>query len=223
MTAPFGIEEGLRWFLSHSPGGSGMCARHSWRSLGGINGNPPAWGAADANALYDKIIASRRYWTTEPPRGALVVWKYGRHGHAARGYGDGRIATTDPQGHSGGTGIESLSYPHKWGASASHRIWTDTYNGVRFLHVEAPASSPSGARVRLDNLRYGKTNDDVKDLQRALNRHLSGDDLPVTGYYGDMTDAAVRRCQQAHDLGEDAPRHSFVGSRQARHLGLVVA
>jgi hypothetical protein len=81
----------------------------------------------------------------------------------------------------------------------------------------------SGAQVNLDNLRYGMTNDDVKDLQRALNRHLSGDDLPVTGYYGDMTDAAVRRCQQAHDLGEDAPRHSFVGSRQARHLGLVVS
>jgi peptidoglycan hydrolase-like protein with peptidoglycan-binding domain len=87
--------------------------------------------------------------------------------------------------------------------------------------VGVPASSSSPA-VRLANLRYGLTNDDVKDLQRALNRHLSGPDLPVTGFYGDQTDAAVRRCQQAHDLGEDAPRHSFVGSRQAAHLGLRV-
>lgn len=77
-----------------------------------------------------------------------------------------------------------------------------------------------GVNVRLANLRYGLTNDDVKDLQRALNRHLSGDDLPVTGFYGDMTDAAVRRCQQAHDLGNDAPKHSNVGPRQAAHLGL---
>lgn len=220
MSRPFGVEEGLHWFLTHSPGGSGMCARHSWRSLGGINGNPPAWGCADANALYDKIKASGRFWTSEPPRGALIVWKYGRHGHAARGYGDGKIATTDPHGRSGGTGIEPLSYPHKWGASASHRIWTDTYHGVRFLHV--PSSSSSGPTVRLSNLKYGLTNDDVKDLQKALNSHLHLS-LPLTGFYGDQTDAAVRKCQYDHDFGEDAPKHSFVGSAQARHLGLHVS
>jgi hypothetical protein len=217
MSAPFGVEEGLHWFLTHSPGGSGMCARHSWRSLGGINGNPPAWGAADANELYDKIKASGRFFTTEPPRGALIVWKYGRHGHAARGYGDGDIATTDPHGRSGGTGIERLSYPQKWGASPSHRIWTDTYHGVRFLHVDAPEPH----EVRLTVLKYGNGGPDVVELQKALNRHL-GLHIPTTGNYLDQTDAAVRKCQQLHDLGEDAPKHSFVGSNQARHLGLRV-
>jgi hypothetical protein len=217
MSAPFGVEEGLHWFLTHSPGGSGMCARHSWRSLGGINGNPPAWGAADANELYDKIKASGRFFTTEPPRGSLIVWKYGRHGHAARGYGDGDIATTDPHGRAGGTGIERLSYPHKWGASANHRIWTDTYHGVRFLHVDAPEPH----EVRLTVLKYGNSGPDVVELQKALNRHL-GLHIPTTGNYLDQTDAAVRKCQQLHDLGEDAPKHSFVGSNQARHLGLRV-
>jgi hypothetical protein len=192
-----------------------MCARHSWRSLGGINGNPPAWGAADANELYDKIRASGRYFTTEPPRGSLIVWKYGRHGHAARGYGSGKIATTDPHGNSGGTGIESLSYPHRWGASASHRIWTDTYHGVRFLHLDDGA-------VNLALLRYGSSGPDVVELQKALNKHFRGLDLPTTGNYLDRTDAAVRRCQREHGYGNDPAGKSYVGRGQATHLGLVV-
>jgi murein DD-endopeptidase MepM/ murein hydrolase activator NlpD len=86
----------------------------------------------------------------------------------------------------------------------------------------AASGSPSAPAVRLENLRYGRSHDDVKDLQRALNAHLHLS-LPLTGFYGDQTDAAVRKCQYDHDLGEDAPKHSFVGSRQAVHLGLRVA
>jgi hypothetical protein len=132
MSSPRSTEARIDWFLSHNPSGVGMCAQHSWHSLGGDYGNPPAWGASDANAVYDKVKKSGRYFTTTPPRGALVVWKYGNNGHAAISYGDGKIATTDPNGKPGKTGVESLTYPHKWGASASARIWTDEYNGVRF-------------------------------------------------------------------------------------------
>lgn len=90
-----------------------------------------------------------------------------------------------------------------------------------------PPTAPAPARpappsVRLTNLRYGLTNDDVKDLQRALNRHNVSADLPVTGFYGDATDAAVRADQHRHGFGEDAPKHSFVGRSQAAHLGLRV-
>jgi hypothetical protein len=95
------------------------------------------------------------------------------------------------------------------------------YVGVTWESYKHPESSQP--TVRLSNLQYGDRNDDVKDLQRALNRHLSGADIAVDGYYGEQTDAAVRRCQRDHDLGEDAPRHSFVGPRQAQHLGLRVA
>jgi hypothetical protein len=110
----------------------GMCARTCWHALGGDRGDPPAWDAASANVVYDKVKASKRFWTTDPPRGALVIWKYGAHGHVAISLGNGRIMTTDPSGRPGKTGEEPITYPHKWGASASARIWTDQYNGVRF-------------------------------------------------------------------------------------------
>lgn len=76
--------------------------------------------------------------------------------------------------------------------------------------------------VRLSVLKYGNSGPDIVALQKALNAHL-GLHIPTTGNYLDQTDAAVRKCQQLHDLGEDAPKHSFVGSNQARHLGLHIA
>lgn len=138
MSEPRGIEQRIDWFLTHDPSGSGMCAQHTWHSLGGNNGNPPAWGASDANECIAKIRASGRYWTPSstdgpPPRGAAVYWEYGSNGHAALSLGDGRIATTDPSGGQGMTGIEPLNYPKKWGYGGSEfTLWTDQYNGVRF-------------------------------------------------------------------------------------------
>lgn len=80
----------------------------------------------------------------------------------------------------------------------------------------------SGAAVHLSNLRYGKTNDDVKDLQRALNSHQSGTDLLVDGIYGEATDRHVRDHQRAQGWTPDAAKHSFVGPQQAAKLGLRV-
>lgn len=133
MSSPRGIEERIDWFMEHNPSGPGMCAQHTWHSLGGNNGNPPAWGCSDANECIDKIRASGRYWNNNgdiPPRGAWVGYKYGSNGHACLSLGDGRIATTDP-GNGKPVGIEDLDYPNKWGASGWD-IWTDQYNGVRF-------------------------------------------------------------------------------------------
>jgi hypothetical protein len=223
MTAPRSTESRIKWFLNNSPGGSGMCARHSWRSLGGDYGNPPAWGCADANEVYDKVVKSGRYWTTTPPRGALVVWKYGNHGHAAISYGDGKIATTDPTNNPGGTGVEPLSYPQKWGATSSKRIWTDQYNGVRFdvASSSGGGGSISHGKVYLSKLKYGqKDSDSVKRLQHALNPHHleGGQTLPVTGNYLEQTDQEVRLCQKQHGFGNDDKYKSFVGPDQAKHL-----
>lgn len=133
MKKPRGVESRIRYFLEHPPGKAGMCARTCWQALGGDRGNPPAWGAPDANSVYDKVIRSGRYFRTWPaPRGALIVWKYGAHGHTALAAGGSQIYTTDPTGRPGGTGVEPIGYPHKWGASSSARLWTDQYNGVRF-------------------------------------------------------------------------------------------
>lgn len=139
-TNPRGVEERLQWFLSHDPGGVGMCARHCWQALGGSYGNPPRWGARNANEVYDKVVASGRFFRTEPPIGALVLWKYGENGHAALAALPGRIATTDPTDNPGGTGIEPITYPQKWGARSY--IWTDEYNGVRFPVKEPPVADP---------------------------------------------------------------------------------
>lgn len=127
------VDSRIDWFLTHKPSGVGMCAQHTWHSLGGNKSVPcpPRWGVPHANAMYDKIIASGRYFTGIPPRGAIVVWKYGKYGHAALSVGDGKIATTDPNGKPGGVGVEDITYPHKWGATSGKRIWTDTYNGVK--------------------------------------------------------------------------------------------
>lgn len=189
---PRSVEDRLAWFLSNSPGGEGMCARHCWRSLGGDGGNPPAWGCPDANAVYDKVRAAGRYSSSTPPRGALVLWKYGRHGHAAISAGGGRIVTTDPSGRPGGTGEESISYPSKWGAGSY--IWTDTYNGVRF----DVAGTVSKGKVYLSKLVHGQADSDsVSRLQAVLNgiSLIGGKELPITGNYGTQTRAEVSKWQ----------------------------
>lgn len=81
------------------------------------------------------------------------------------------------------------------------------------------AAAPEG--VDLNNLRFGSRHSDVKQLQVGLNRH--GFPVAVDGHYGPQTDGAVRGCQEAHGFGHDPVGESFVGRRQAAHLGLRVA
>lgn len=76
------------------------------------------------------------------------------------------------------------------------------------------APTGRGDIVRLTNLRYGKRNADVKDLQRALKIHADG-------WYGPVTDAAVRAHQKRLGWRPDRRRRSFVGPKQARALGLI--
>jgi hypothetical protein len=81
--------------------------------------------------------------------------------------------------------------------------------------------------VYLDKLHYGQQDSDsVRALQRALNAHKldapGNITLPVTGSYLGLTDQVVRACQVQHGFGHDEPGKSFVGTRQAAHLGLRV-
>lgn len=51
------------------------------------------------------------------------------------------------------------------------------------------------------DLGYGMRNDDVRALQVRLRRDRAfPQDAPVTGYFGPITRAAVRRWQRAHDI-----------------------
>jgi hypothetical protein len=157
---PRSIDDGLDWFLSHEANGSGMCAQHTWHSLGGDRGCPPAWGCTNANQVYDKVKKSGRYWTT-PRRGDIALWKYGSNGHAARVYDEAGtlIATTNPTGESGGgTGIEPIGYPAKWGGTTSARIFTDTYNGIKCFDSE------ESSVVDVYNYEYSGKSEDVKEI-----------------------------------------------------------
>lgn len=233
MAAPRSVDDGLKWFLSHNPSKRGMCAQHTRNSLGGDYGNPPMWGAPDANAVYDKIVKSGHYWRT-PRRGDIVVWKYGNHGHAARVYsvdgGKVKIATTDPRDRTKMVGIEDLSYPERWGASPRRRVFTNEFAGVVcFPRGGAPAVTTASAakdpfpdgEVYLDRLRYGNNDSDsVKRLQVVLNAHkMDGSErLSINGDYDDLTDDMVRLCQRLHGFGSDADDESNVGPQQADHL-----
>jgi hypothetical protein len=216
---PRSIDDGLDWFLSHTASGSGMCAQHTWHSLGGDRGCPPAWGCANANAVYDKVKKSGRYWTT-PRRGDIALWKYGSNGHAARVYDDAgtKIATTNPSsGPSNGTGIEPIGYPAKWGATSSARIFTDTYNGIKCFE----STGIDHGEVYLEKLKFGQEDSDsVRRLQLHLNDHPleDGEELPITGNYGEQTDEEVRLCQAQHGFGSDPVGSSSVGPNQAAHL-----
>lgn len=82
---------------------------------------------------------------------------------------------------------------------------------------------PLGSPTYLSKLHYGQRNSNsVKNLQRALNNHIPklGKKLPVTGYYGPLTDAMVRRCQKLLYGRSDKAERSFVGPKQAKHLKL---
>jgi peptidoglycan hydrolase-like protein with peptidoglycan-binding domain len=69
--------------------------------------------------------------------------------------------------------------------------------------------------VKIANLKYGKSNADVKDLQRKLK-------VAPDGYYGPVTDNAVRAHQKKMKLNPDPKGKSFVGPKQAEALGLTV-
>ena len=102
----------LDWFLSHKPGRAGLCARHTWMSTGA-----PALGASDANAVAARM-RKLGWWETSRkniPKGAIVYYSGGRHGHLALYNGSGTIASTDVHGPNT-VGVVDLAWPERrWG------------------------------------------------------------------------------------------------------------
>jgi murein DD-endopeptidase MepM/ murein hydrolase activator NlpD len=96
-------------------------------------------------------------------------------------------------------------------------VWplSDAWKGTTYdgkVAASAPAPRAAGT-VNLANLKFGKTNDDVKVLQAKLG-------VQATGYYGPHTDKAVRDHQRKQGWTPDAVNKSSVGPRQAALLGL---
>jgi len=128
--------------------------------------------------------------------------------------GDGTIATTDPEGNSGGTGVESLDYPNKWGASGWD-VWTDTYNSVRF-----DVEGISHGDIWLDKLVYGQMDSDsVRRLQAHLNEHtlVGGSTLPISGNLLEQTANELRLCREQHGFA-DSIGDETVSQAQVEHI-----
>jgi hypothetical protein len=207
------VEARIEHMRKHPPGRVGRCAETVWKSL-----DVPPLGAASASIAAGKVRhAGKLHTSHNPPRGAIVLWTGGSHGygHAALSLGNGRILTTDPPGHAGGVGETSLNMPEvRWGHH--YAGWT-TWWGRELPGAAQGSPVNDHPHVKLANLHFGARNADVKMLQRAL--HVS----PVSGFYGQATDRAVRAHQARQGWHPDAKGHSFVGAAQARALGLVVS
>jgi hypothetical protein len=108
--------------------------------------------------------------------------------------------------------------------------WADHFSGgaihgIGSAHHSAP--HPHGTPTYLKKLHYGqRDSDSVRNLQRALNKDAPhGKILPITGFYGPLTDERVRECQGRHGkyFGQTHPdgiHRSNVGAKQAAHLHL---
>lgn len=206
------VEARIEYMRNHPPHRVGLCAKTVWLSL-----DVPPLGAASASIAAGKVRHAGKLHTSHtPPRGAVVLWTGGSHGygHAALSLGHGKILTTDPPGHPGGVGVQPLNMPQvRWGLH--YAGWT-TWWGVQLPGgTSGHPSHDHHPHVKLANLHYGEKNNDVKQLQRALNVH------PVSGYYGPKTDQAVRANQRSHGWHPDHRHHSSVGPVQARALRLV--
>ena len=210
-----GVEQRLDYMEHHPPGRAGLCARTVWLSL-----DVPPLGASSASVAAGKVKhAGKLHTGHNPPRGAVVLWTGGSHGygHAALSLGNHKILTTDPPGHSGGVGTQPLSMPEtRWGLH--YAGWTTWWG------VDLPGATGGHAATQheshhindLKNLHFGSHHThDVKVLQRIL--HVS-----PTGYYGPLTDHAVRADQRRHGWHPDPRGHSNVGPVQAHALGLRI-
>jgi Putative peptidoglycan binding domain len=222
----YGVEQRVARAKATTTNSRNLCLRHV-RTWCGVSARyPSARLAGLAVAKADRILDRRKV-----PVGFPVFLK--------RRTADvfGHIALVVGHAPDGEPLVRSTDYPQAKVTStvrldALERAWgfrftwgARTLNGTRLPGApaahQAPVRPQEPSGVVLAHLSHGQRHEDVRALQAALNRHL-GSGIPVTGFYGDLTDAAVRKCQGLHDLGHDLPGHSSVGPRQAAHLGLKV-
>lgn len=202
----------------------GFCVGVIRRSWG-----QPSWGGS-AKIWWESVPDSEKHLShvKDVPVGAALWAPIGRYHHCWVAANDLEGWSTDYSG-MGTFELAPMALP-RWTGRTDQVWWTSwsrygrlpvgkTWNQLHPVVVPKPPAMVL-VPVNLRNLKYGVlNNDDVRDLQRQLNKkHNAG--LPVTGNYLDRTDLAVRQCQYRHDFGQDPKRHSYVGRRQALHLGL---
>ncbi len=108
------------------------------------------------------------------------------------------------------------------------RWWDGTPSGLEIVDVSTVGSTMTittgkQRKVALANLKFGvRANADVRELQAALNSHFPGLGLPTTGNYLASPTTPSGAASAPTDSGPTPAKKSFVGKRQAAHLGLMV-
>lgn len=188
------------------------------------------WGGS-AKIWWESVPDNEKHWShiKDVPEGAALWAPIGVYHHCWVAARDLEGWSTDYSG-MGTFELAPMALP-RWTGHKDRVWWTSwsrfgrlpvgkSWNELHPVSVPKPPT-PNLVPVNLKNLKYGvRNNQDVKDLQRALNRQFKDANLPVTGNYLDRTDAAVRYHQFKNGFGLDPKRHSYVGRRQAAHLGL---
>jgi hypothetical protein len=116
---------------------------------------------------------------------------------------DGKVDSADPGCHNDGNANNAASYENNWNDESKT---FSTGNGPISTIVPQNGtvlgtSTASCTALLTTYMRQGQRNDssEVKKLQTFLNA-LLGTNLPVTGFFGSLTDKAVRRFQlEYHD------------------------
>lgn len=198
----------------------GLCLQFT-RMCYGVGAYYPSAKAAWDGAKYKHRTSN----ANSIPAGVPVYWATSsRYDHVAISAGNGYCYSTDIKRSGRVDRVSINSITRAWGPLLG---WTEDLNGVR-VYRKTTTSSTSKKPTYLSKLKYGqRDSESVKNLQRALNAHKmpGGTNMPVTGNYLSMTDDEVRLCQRLHGFGptrgsSDPEGKSYVGPKQAKHLGL---
>ena len=211
---------GYRVTTAYRKSGSWSCGYHTGQDYAAPNGATVV--AARAGAVVHTTWGSSfgdRQFAIRASDGTYDFYAHTntRPGNGATVSAGHEIAQVGARGNATG--------PHLHFERRTSNAWSCSGHQDPMTSHNAGGDSGSGGQpTYLSKLRHGqRDSDSVKNLQAALNGHSMpprGRNLPVTGNYLDQTDAEVRLCQELHGYGNDKPGESFVGPRQAAHLGL---
>jgi hypothetical protein len=199
---------------AHIPDDKAYVLQGSWHKGGLSAGTHTGGGAADLSvrglteAEAIRLCVELRRWYGD------AYLRSPKYGWPARlGGSHIHVIFADEPGLSDGAKRQVINYNNGKNALASNL--KDPFPRPSRNHFGAHITVSADLKVKLTNLRYGKSNADVKDLQKAL--HILAD-----GHYGPITDKAVRANQKKLGWTPDPVRKSNVGPLQAKRLGLIV-
>ena len=149
-----------------------------------------------------------------PKLGAVICWRKGKAGVSSDGaghvaiveaiYNDGSILTSNSA--YGGTRFYTKKLKKGYALSSKY-----TFQGFIYLPIEFKEVISSYNLTRV--LKSGSTGNDVKELQKELNKR--GNKLTADGKFGAKTETAVKKFQKSNKLTSDGK----VGKNTAHKLG----